>query len=357
LNHSVFEEDLASVLSQTHDLWEELRGGELLVTGGTGFFGKWLLASFIRANDELGLGARAVVLSREPEKFVCEYPVLANNPALAFAHGDVRDFDFPSGHFSHIIHAATDANTSADLGSSVRMFDTITAGTRRVLDFAVGCQAPKVLFVSSGAVYGKQPPEMENLDEDYCGAPNTLQADSAYGEGKRAAEMLCAAYSRIYGLEVKIARCFAFLGPYIPLSRSFAAGNFIRYALDGGPVVVNGDGTPVRSYMYTADLAVWLWTILFRGASGRAYNVGSESSVSILELAQAIGKAAGLGADVKVRKEPVPGLASERYVPSVRRASSELGLEQLVGLDEAVRRTLCFYSDPSQKHEMAGSRL
>ena len=154
--------------------------------------------------------------------------------------------------------------------------------------------------------------------------PDALDPHSAYAEGKRVAEYLAGVYHRQHGLPVKIARGFAFLGPYLPLDVHFAAGNFLRDGLRGGPVRVGGDGTPYRSYLYAADLAVWLWTLLFRAAPCRPYNVGAEEAVSIAELARCI--AAHFGVGVQVARPAVPGRPAERYVPAARRAREELGL-------------------------------
>src|SRR3989338_4961828 len=104
---------------------------------------------------------------------------------------------------------------------------------------------------------------MSRLPEEYFGAPYPADVKSAWGESKRAAEFICGYYADRYGLEIKIARCFSFVGPYLPLDIHYAVGNFIRDALKGGPLRIKGDGTPVRAYLYAADLAVWLWTILF----------------------------------------------------------------------------------------------
>src|SRR5260370_33188789 len=101
------------------------------------------------------------------------------------------------------------------------------------------------------------------------GAPDTMDANSAYGEGKRMAELLCAIYRKSYGIETKIARGFAFVGPYMQLDTHFAIGNFVSDSLAGQCIEVRGDGTPLRSYLYASDLMVWLWTILTRGKAGR----------------------------------------------------------------------------------------
>jgi dTDP-glucose 4,6-dehydratase len=324
-----------------------LRGQRIFITGGTGFFGCWLLESFAHANDLLGLQARAVVLTRNPGAFAAKAPHLAKRPDLQFVTGDVRNFPFPEGSFSHVIHAGT---TSSAPVEPEEMFATIVDGTRRVLEFAATHGTRKLLFVSSGAVYGHQSSDLTHVPEDYPGAPDPLDPASAYGEGKRAAELLCALASRKLGLETKIARCFAFVGPYLPLDTHFAIGNFIRDALRGGPIQVKGDGTSYRSYLYAADLAVWLWTILFLGRPARAYNVGSDTDVSIAELARFVASASDLRLEVIVARQPDPLEQPDRYVPSTTRPCEELGLRQRIGLPEAVRRTIEWY-----KHQPTGT--
>src|SRR5213075_1098715 len=123
-------------------------------------------------------------------------------------------------------------------------------------------------------------------EEGFRGSPDVLDPQPAYGETKRMGELLCFAYGKRFGIDVVAARGFAFLGPHLPLDRNFAAGNFLSNVLNGASIEVKGDGTALRSYLYAADLAVWLWTLLVRGAPGRAYNVGSEMAVSIAELAR-----------------------------------------------------------------------
>ncbi len=330
--------DLDLVLAGTRELWSEARGRSFFITGGTGFFGRWLLESFAHANETLGLGARAVVLTRDPAAFARTAPHLAARAGVEFVRGDVRDFAFPAGTFPYLIHAATAASARLNDEAPLEMFDTIVAGTRRVLEFAAQAGAEKFLLTSSGAVYGRQPSDLSHVAEDFSGAPDPLLPASAYGEGKRAAEHLGVLHAQAHGFELKIARGFAFVGPHLPLDSHFAIGNFLRDALAGGPIQVGGDGTPHRSYLYAADLAVWLWTILFRGAPGRAYNVGSGEDHTIAEVAATVGAVCG-GLEVRIAREADPGRPAARYVPEVGRAARELGLRETVPLAEAVRRT------------------
>jgi dTDP-glucose 4,6-dehydratase len=338
--YNPLSQDLDHVLEHTKTLWEDLREKRVFVTGGTGFFGKWLLESFAWANDQLKLDAQMVVLSRSPDSFKTMYPHLAQASGVAFHQGDVRDFEFPQERFDFIIHAATGASAQLNAENPLLMVDTIVEGTRRTLEVARHCGARRLLFISSGAIYGKQPPDLSHIPEDYSGAPDPAQPSSAYGEAKRIAELLCSIYQKEYGVETTIARCFAFVGPYLPLDIHYAIGKFIRDGLAGGPIHVSGDGTPHRSYLYSADLAIWLWTILFRGTPGEAYNVGSEDAISIRDLAYEVSAAFFHSPKVVIAKSSAPGKPVERYVPSIKKARESLGLDSWINLKEALNRTI-----------------
>ena len=332
-------EDLDAVLALTAGVWEDLRGTRLFLTGGTGFFGCWLLETALWATDHLGLGLEIVALTRDPAAFAQKAPHLAAHPAVTLWAGDVRQFAFPEGRFTHVLHAATDSDTAKIVAEPLQTLETIVQGTQRVLDFAVAAGAQRVLLTSSGAVYGRQPPELPRVGEDYLGAPNVLGAAASYGEGKRVSEMLGAVYARQHGLEVVLTRPFAFVGPYLPLTGHYAVGNFLGNALRGETLQIGGDGTPRRSYLYASDLAVWLWTLLVRGQSLRPYNIGSEEAVTIEDLARQVAARFG-GLPVEIARTPVPGLAAEQYVPSTARAQQEMGLRQTVSLDAALQKTM-----------------
>jgi dTDP-glucose 4,6-dehydratase len=298
-----------------------------------------LLETFAHANASLNLGAALVGLSRDPGAFYAKAPHLGGVSSIKLHRGDVRDFEFPEGVFTHVIHAGTTSSVPVPPGE---MLNTIIGGTRRALDFAVATGAKRFLFVSSGAVYGKQPPEMPHIPETYQGAPDPMDPNSAYGEGKRVGELLCAMAHKEHGLETMIARCFAFVGPHLPLDAHFAIGNFIRDAMRGEPIRVK-DGTPYRSYLYAADLAIWLWTILFKGEACHPYNVGSDQDITIAELAQTV--ASTLGGSVAVPALPLnPSSPASRYVPIVERARTELNLRVLVSLKESLQYTASWHT-------------
>ena len=349
--HSIIAEDMSGVLGRMHASWENLRGASLFLTGGTGFFGVWLLETLRAANHRFDLGCRVTVLTRDPARFSAKAPHLAADPALALLAGDVRDFRFPDDPITHVIHAATESSAALNADNPREMFDVCVEGTRRMLSLAQEKRAARFLFTSSGAVYGRQPPELLHVPEDFRGEPDPLDVRNAYAEGKRAAELLCAIAAGLpaaggAGLHVSVARCFAFVGPHLPLDAHFAIGNFLRDCLAGGPIRIGGDGSPFRSYLYAADLAEWLFTILLHGESGRAYNVGSEEALSIRQLADRVADVAATvwpdrgRPEVLIAKQSVPAAAAERYVPNSGRACTELGLTPATSLDEAIRRTL-----------------
>ena len=336
-------DDLDNILARTEPLWSDLRGQRILITGATGFFGCWLLESFAWANCRLNLGAHAVALSRNPTTLAQKGPHLAADSSITFHAADVRHGEFPQGQFSHVIHAATEASAKLNGDAPLVMFDTIVEGARRALQFSLTHSVGRFLFVSSGAVYGDQPSHVTHVNESFTGGPDPLDRASAYAEGKRAAELLCAVTASP-SLETTVARCFAFVGPYMQLDAHFAIGNFIADALRGGPVHVKGDGSPFRSYLYASDLAVWLWTMLFKGRSGRAYNVGSEDALSIAAVAHEVAATVPQKMAVKIAGTPSPGAPAHRYVPSTARARAELGLRAEVPLRDAIRRTYEWFS-------------
>ncbi|MGK5002850.1 NAD-dependent epimerase/dehydratase family protein [Janthinobacterium sp. LB2P70] len=334
----VAHEDLQLILQRVPaKVWDALRGRRVFITGGTGFIGCWLLEALIWANQELELELQLIVLSRSPEAFRARVPHLAEHAIVRLVEGNTNALGHISEPFDMLIHAATDV--AAANGKPHAVFNDILDGTRQTLELAVRCGASHYLLTSSGAVYGAQPATLTHLPELHEGAQDMSQPGAAYGAGKIASEWLLGWYAREYGLHASIARCFALLGPYLPLDGHFAAGNFIHNGLRGEPIVMRGDGSAVRSYLYAADMVVWLLTIMLNGESGQHYNVGSEHALNIGELAQLV--AAQTDAPAPVRTSTASAsLAAQRYVPATAKARKQLQLEQYTDLPSALSKTI-----------------
>jgi len=346
-------EDIDFILQSLAREFSELRGEKVLLTGATGFFGKWITQALLAAQDRLELGLTLTLLTRNRRQAEASSPWLAARKDLEWLECDIRELP-TDRRFDTILHGAAAASRDLNENQPDVMFDTIVEGTRRILQLAAYGTCKRFLFISSGAVYGHQPTELPRAPETFYGAPDPLDAKAAYGEAKRAAEFLCASHARRCAFELKIARCYAFLGPYLPLDIHFAAGNFIRDVISGAPMRIGGDGTPLRSYLYAADLVIWLFKILVHGQSIRAYNVGSDQAVSIKELAlqtHEVGcefkpERRRIESPVQIARTAPAGHRPEVYVPSVDRAREELGLEIATALPSAIRKTLAWHLVP-----------
>jgi len=321
-------QDITNALFAMNTLQSLSNVETLFLTGATGFFGKWLLDS------TLGTHIRVYALSRNPDLFLKKYPRYLKADNIFFLNGDVRDFVLPKRvEIQYIIHAATSTVADSSVAAQNELYSSIVDGTKKILEM----RAEKLLYVSSGGVYGKQPPTLPQFTEDYKCMPN-----NAYGHGKLEAERLCSESD----IPTVIVRPFAFIGPYLPLDAHFAAGNFINDALHKRPSIINGDGTPLRSYLYPSDLCEWLWKSLIHGEKGEIFNVGSDEAVSILELAQMINEVAGSSsAEIIVKEKSLTNALPARYIPNIDLIKNRLGVTIKVSLKEAIKRTLEFHKE------------
>lgn len=341
--------DLEEILERSRGDLLHLRQQRIFLTGATGFIGRWLLEALFHSNDRLALQTHVTILTRNPRRFVEAAPALASRSDLQIIEGDICDETIVErvGTFDAVIHAATPASAEVNRLQPMLMLDTIILGGKNALQIASRTPGAPFLFTSSGAVYGRQPAEIQRVHEDYQGAPDVLAPETAYHEGKRVGELQCAIAAESMGVSAKIARLFAFIGPFLPLDRHFAAGNFIRDALTNDAIKVRGDGTTIRSYLYASEMIMALLAVLVRGATCRAYNVGSDRAITIAALAQTISAASLRRPPVMIEKAPAVYRSHDRYVPSIARISEELGFSSAIGLEEAVRRTLAFYEELS----------
>lgn len=308
----------------------------ILLTGGTGFFGRALLRHFIYYG--MAEDSSICVISRNPQLFQEKFPEFKNCEGVSFFQSDIVDRDsLPwNQRFTHVLHAATDSTIGPQL-TPLERFNQILNGTAQILDLAVATGAHRFLLTSSGGIYGPQPPSLELIPETWQGCPPIDQVSSAYSQAKRAAEHLCSLYRDKYGLNTIIARCFSFIGPDLPLEVHFAIGNFIRDALFAEKIVVSGDGSPLRSYLDQHDLAHWLWTLLYDGEDGNAYNVGSNRKISIKDLAHLVRDLVAPGKPVDILGKSDPNAIRNRYVPDIQKIQDMHNLTVTIELEEAIK--------------------
>jgi len=322
--------------------WSKLDGENIFITGGTGFFGTALLYSLMEAKIKHDLNIKLTVLTRNISSFKLKHPKLADSSFIKLLEGNVVNFNFPNQNFSKIFHLATTSASETFKGEDQhRKYKTLLDGTERVLQFAVKCNADKILFTSSGVVYGELSLGMKTVKENYSGALDTSSSSSALAQGKRGAEFLISNYAEKYGFDYVIARCFSFVGPFLPLGLHYAIGNFVFEALHKDIIEIKGDGKPFRSYLDVNDLTVWLLRMMSTKCNHSVYNVGSDQAVSILNLAKKIRNIISPTKEIKIHGDAthvVGNFSRDYYVPNIDRAKKELDLDVWIDLDQAIRR-------------------
>ncbi len=328
-------EDFDRLAEHMHPEW--IAGKRILITGGTGFFGIWLMAYFFVVANKYNAKFEIYVVTRNPHAFKNKNPWLKNESWINWITGDVAEFSFPDVKVDFILHAATDTSEAAGKNAGV-MLKSIIAGAEHILDCAKHCEVERITLVSSGGAYGSQSPTEDFLCEDANHAPSTISLGSAYGEGKRVMELLGTIFAEKTGRVVSVARCFAFVGAGLPTDGHFAIGNFVRDAIEKDEIVINGDGKAIRSYLYAADLALWLMRILCCGESKTIYNVGSDLQISTKELAETVVNELAPGKHVKVLGSTKTSPVGNKYIPSVQKAKLKLGLDVWTPLPLAIRR-------------------
>ena len=327
-------EDLTLIADKLASDFELYKGKKIFVTGGTGFFGKWLLETFIYLNQNHSLNISITILSRSPSKFKDNFPHLYNHSYFKFVQGDVRNLPDINEDFDLIIHAATDASAELNKSNPELMRSTIVDGTKSVCKFADKVNCKRILYTSSGAAYGPQPESLTHMPETFVDNP-IFNHNDAYANAKLESEEY---FKENSPCDVVIARCFAFTGPYLPLDGSYAFGNFIDDVKNNKSIKMNSTGESLRTYLYAADLVIWLLTILINGRNREIYNVGSDQIISIKELANKISAGA-----VPIEILDVRNNTKKNYCPSINKAINEFDLKVYTNIEQMIRRTLKFY--------------
>ena len=305
----------------------------LLVIGGSGFFGKSILDAFGRGLLKQWNINKVIAISRNASR------LKNTNPELINENVELLDIDITSTNTlpfaDYVIHAAASTDAARYLNHNEEEKKNIIRGTLNYCQLAAEFHKDsKIVFCSSGAVYGYQPEQVKHLTEDmaFGNIERLDEVKKSYAYAKRDAEFAIQKLGQS-GINVSIARCFAFVGKYLPKDQHFAIGNFIADGLAGRDINVKADRKVYRSYMYADDLVKWLMT-LAENANPQCpiYNVASDDEVEILELAEIVANVFNVGI------QSLEGSAKyvDRYIPSVEKAINELGVSNNYTLKESI---------------------
>ena len=339
LDSKTYLEDLHTAVGAAKGL-DRLSGATVLITGATGLIGSFVADMLLAANREAGLHVRVLAAGRDPERIRQRFAG-AGDGLLPVAYDLLKPAVLPEAS-DYVLHAASPADPASFASTPVEILAGLVTGTHGLLEYARRCGAKRFLFVSSGEVYGRMPEGTEAFREEDAGFVDPQSPRSAYPNGKRAGETLCAAYTAEYGLETVAARPCHTFGATMTGSDSRAASQFLREAAAGRPVVLKSEGLQERSWCYAADCAAALLTILTEGRSMQAYNVAcGTSQATIAALAEWIAETAGVPL---IRENPqlataVQGTPIQRQVLSPKKLDS-LGWKACFSLNEGITRTL-----------------
>lgn len=332
------DEDIKVILNHLSQELELFNNKKILITGGTGFFGRWLLQILCTLISVKKFQIDIYVVSRDPDRFLYEHADFPFASYINFIKGDVSSFRLPKFELDYLIHMATTAAGETYAGEDqLKKIELLYKGTKNTLENAIANGVKKVLFTSSGVAYG--PAGGQLLSEDMLQAPMTTLTSSALGEGKRLAEYLIAYYAFKAGYQYSIARCFSFYGPYLPLDIHYAIGNFVRDALQKPEITINGSGHELRSYLYIADAWVWLLKLL-AVCDGEIYNVGSSKAISIGDLATQIRETLSPEKDLKFLglTQEIGNFTRNIYVSNNDKIRSKLKVAEWTSLEDGIKK-------------------
>src|SRR5215469_3010293 len=358
---AVREGDLAVMGEDLDADLRRMSGKRLLITGGAGFLGYYLVQVPLAWND--GHPEAPPIVVTVMDNFFRDTPAwlkeLGERPDVELMVHDVRGpLPEQMGEFAYIIHAAGIASPTYYRAHPIETMDANINGLRYLLDYArqrleAGLDMSGFLFYSSSEIYGDPAADAIPTPETYRGFVSCTGPRACYDESKRYGETLCVNFARQHGVPVAAARPFNNYGPGMKITDGRVIADFFRDALSGRDLVMLSDGSPTRTFCYVSDAITGYYRTLLRGRPGEAYNIGVDSpEISMADLAEMVaGLANGLfdhGVTV------VRGRSSEndylvdnpnRRCPDITRARRELQYAPRVGLEEGLRRTLLWYAE------------
>jgi len=355
----VVTEDLDYILKQLADELPALSGKRVLITGGAGFLGYYLVQSLLHWNDRSSAKPVSVDVfdnfSRGMPQWLSD---LSSNPELRLVRHDITDplpADF--GPYEFVIHAASIASPIYYRQHPLETMDANVNGLRSLLDWSLQQQGSDnpvegFLYFSTSEIYGDPSPDNIPTSETYRGNVSCTGPRACYDESKRYGETLCVSFAGVHDVPVRIARPFNNYGPGLKITDGRALPDFASNVLKDKDIVLYSDGSPTRTFCYVADAVVGYFKILIRGRNGEPYNIGTDDDeMSIRGLADLVVKTAGDlfdydGSVVFENSSDAEYLTDNpnRRCPVIDKARKELAYDPGIGLEDGIRRSLVWYS-------------
>lgn len=363
----IIADDLDFICHELSDEFKSLAGKKVLIIGGAGFLGYYLVQALLHQNTKVP-PQEALTLTLY-DNFIRGVPDwltgLEGNPSLTLRKHDITDpLPEDMGAFDYIIHAASIASPMFYRKFPIETMDANVDGLRRVLEYCLdmksaGTPVSGLLYYSTSEIYGDPTPENIPTPETYRGNVSCTGPRACYDESKRYGETLCVNFAQQHGVPVRIARPFNNYGPGLKITDKRVLPDFARNVLDGNDIVMLSDGAPTRTFCYVADAVVGYFKILIRGRNGESYNIGiEEPEISMSELADRVVATAKelFGYDGKVIHEVSADTDylvdnPNRRCPIIKKAREELGYDPKVGVEDGLRRSLIWYKDNSKAEE------
>ena len=288
----------------------------LLIIGGTGFFGNSILSYFSNSKILKRKFNKIIIISRNKLATFRYTKKLKKKYSIIKINCDILKLKkLPKADY--VIYAAILKNYRDDY-LAVKKYTKLAKIYHR---------NSKILYTSSGAVYGQQPNKIKGFKENYLNYNKKINFKKGYKQSyanfKLKSEKLFEKMGN-EGFNVSIARCFAFVGEYLPLNSNFVIGNIIQNLLDKKDIKINANYRIYRSYMYADDLVKWLYKILENSNTQcPIYNVGSNERISIHQVANVLADKFNLKIDTaKLSLKKI-----DNYIPNISKAKKILGLK------------------------------
>lgn len=289
--HPLFLEELEGIAGMELP-WDLLKNKTVAVSGAGGLIGRYLMYALNAAGHRHDLNLRLLALCRDPERTKAQLNGIDRLELIRYDACLPIESDFRA---DYIVHTASNAHPAAFSADPVGTMQANLLGTMRLLEHIRKKAGGRLIFCSTGEIYGENPDLEAGFDEHSFGAVDPMDPRSCYPESKRAAETLCAAYVRQYGVDALSARLTYTYGPTITDRNSRADAQFLRRALQGEDIVMKSDGAQLRSYCYAADTISGLITLMLKGTAGEAYNIANpDCAVSIRAYAETLAELAGV---------------------------------------------------------------